>query len=57
MATIFSHPAIALGFSPLFRSALQSKTVLLAGVILTIIPDIDVVGFRLGIPYVTYFWA
>jgi inner membrane protein len=51
MATIFSHPAVALGFSPLFSSALQSKTVLLAGIILTIFPDIDVIGFRLGIPY------
>lgn len=51
MATIFTHPAIALALSPLFGPAIQSKTVLLTGVLLTIVPDFDVVGFRLGIPY------
>ena len=51
MATIFTHPAVALGLSPFFSSVLKSKTVLFAGAVLTIIPDIDVVGFRLGIPY------
>lgn len=51
MATIFTHPVIALALSPLFRSVLQSKKVLLTGIILTIVPDFDVVGFRLGIPY------
>lgn len=51
MATIFTHPVVALGLSPLFKSVRQSKTVLLTGAILTIVPDIDVVGFRLGIPY------
>jgi len=51
MATLFTHPAIALGLSPFFSSALQSKTIVLTGAVLTIIPDIDVVGFRFGIPY------
>lgn len=55
MATIFTHPAVALGLSPLFGSALQSKTGLLTGVILTIVPDFDVVGFRLRIPYAHVF--
>ncbi len=51
MATIFSHPAIALALSPWFRETYQLKSVILAGAILTIIPDIDVIGLRLGIPY------
>lgn len=51
MATIFTHPAIALGLSPFFRSALKSKRILVAAIVLTILPDIDVIGFRLGIPY------
>lgn len=51
MATIFTHPIVALGLSPLFSSVRQSKGVLLTGAILTIIPDFDVVGFWLGIPY------
>lgn len=51
MATIFTHPAIALGLSPLFAPVLRSKTIFFTAVILTIVPDFDVVGFRLGIPY------
>lgn len=51
MATIFTHPIIALGLSPLFKSVRQSKTILLAGAVLTIVPDFDVIGLRLGIPY------
>lgn len=51
MATIFTHPIIAVGLSPFFGQALKSKTVLFAGIILTIIPDLDVIGLRLGIPY------
>ena len=51
MASIFSHPAIALGLKPFFGSVLQSKTILFAGIILTIFPDVDIIGLRLGIPY------
>lgn len=51
MATIFTHPAIALAISPLFGDALKSKKILLVGIFLTIFPDFDVIGLRLGIPY------
>ena len=51
MATIFTHPAIALGLSPLFAPVFRSKRILLMGMILTVIPDLDVIGLRLGIPY------
>jgi inner membrane protein len=42
MPTIFTHPAVAIALRPRH---------LLAASLLTILPDIDVVAFRLGIPY------
>ncbi|MCP4934862.1 MAG: metal-dependent hydrolase [bacterium] len=51
MATIFSHPAIALGLSPWFRDVRNHKKILVTGAILTIVPDLDVIGLYAGIPY------
>jgi inner membrane protein len=51
MATVFSHPAVALGLIPWFRDVRSSKLVVLTGVVLSILPDIDVLAFRIGIPY------
>jgi len=51
MATIFTHPAIALGLFPWFKSIRQSKYILFTGMALTVAPDLDVIGLRLGIPY------
>ena len=51
MATIFTHPIVAIGFSPAIRSIPNWKLILFTGAILTILPDIDVIGYRLGIPY------
>lgn len=42
MPTIFTHPAVAI--------ALRPRHLLVAS-LLTILPDIDVVAFGLGIPY------
>lgn len=42
MPTIFTHPAVAIALRPRH---------LLAASLLTILPDVDVVAFRLGIPY------
>ena len=44
MPTILSHPAVALALRVPGRLALAAG-------ILTILPDIDVIGFPLGIPY------
>ena len=44
MPTILSHPAVAVALRVPRRLAAAS-------VILTILPDIDVLGFRFGIPY------
>ena len=51
MATIFSHPAIAIGLFPWFRDVRNSKKIALTGLALTALPDLDVIGLYLGIPY------
>lgn len=51
MPTVIAHPAAALGLLPWFRGQLFRPAVLVAGMALTVTPDLDVVGFRLGIPY------
>lgn len=48
MPTIISHPAILLALRPAFR---LSSEVLVVGAICSMIPDVDVVGFPLGIHY------
>ncbi len=51
MATIFTHPAVAIGLFPWFSSVRGNKTIILTGLLLTALPDIDVIGLYLGIPY------
>lgn len=55
MATLFTHPAIALGLFPWFRQFRYFKPVLVIGILLTILPDIDVIGFRFDISYAHLF--
>jgi inner membrane protein len=51
MPTIFSHPVVplALGFG--LGKEIVSRRLLLAGVAVSILPDLDVVAFSFGIPY------
>jgi inner membrane protein len=51
MPTIISHPAAAIALLPWFRRQIGRPGVFLTGAILTIAPDLDVIAFRLGIPY------
>lgn len=51
MATVFSHPAVAIALLPWFRSVKNRWQILLIGIVLTVLPDFDVIGLRLGIPY------
>ena len=51
MATIFSHPAVALGLFPWFADVRNHKKILLTGALLTVLPDFDVIGLYAGIPY------
>lgn len=51
MPTILSHPAVPLGLGIALGSAHVSGRLLAAGVLASVVPDLDVVGFRLGIAY------
>lgn len=51
MPTVFTHPAVALALSPFFRRALPGKRWVAAGALLSVLPDFDTIGFRLGIHY------
>lgn len=51
MPTVITHPAVALAASPLLKDVRRKPLVLLSGVALTVLPDLDVVAFGFGIPY------
>ena len=51
MPTILSHPAVPLGLAIALGPANVSGRLLAAGVLASIAPDLDVLGFRLGIAY------
>lgn len=51
MPTVLTHPALAIGLFPWFRSQIGRADILIAGAFLTVAPDLDVIAFRLGIPY------
>jgi inner membrane protein len=50
MPTLISHPAVPLA-AALLGGRKVSGRLLVAGIIGSILPDADVIGFRLGIPY------
>ena len=50
MPTIISHPVVALALIPIFRARPPFKLLLVGG-LLSIVPDLDVAAFNLGIPY------
>jgi inner membrane protein len=51
MASVFSHAVAALGIGACFYRPGTPKRVWVAGALCSIIPDLDVLGFRYGIPY------
>lgn len=51
MPTILSHPAVPLALGVGLGQRLISPRLLIAGVIASIAPDFDTVGFKLGIDY------
>jgi len=55
MATIFSHPLVPLAVGLGLGRATVPGPLLRLGVFLSILPDIDVISFRLGIPYASPF--
>jgi len=55
MPTILTHPAVPLAMALGLGRNVVSKRLLLAGIAVSILPDLDVIGFRIGIPYATEF--
>jgi inner membrane protein len=51
VASVITHPAVALGLAPHFRNPPLGPRVWLLGALCTVIPDIDSLGFWWGIPY------
>lgn len=51
MASIITHPAIPLGFRLAFGRDAVSNRLLLSGVIASVFPDLDSIGYWLGVPY------
>lgn len=55
MPTILSHPAVPLAIGLALGPGLVSRRLLVAGLLASIVPDLDVVAFRLGIEYAHQF--
>ena len=51
MATIISHAVAAAGIAALFPARSLKPRVWIAGAVVSMLPDADVVGFRFGIAY------
>lgn len=51
MPSIVSHPAIPLALTPLLPDELRSPGIVFLGAVCSVLPDLDVVGFRFGVPY------
>jgi inner membrane protein len=51
MLSMVSHPAVPLALAPLLPEGLRSPSVIVLGVVYSVLPDLDVVGFSFGVPY------
>ena len=51
MASAFSHALVALALGKVSRHSVVTGRVLLLGVVCSVVPDLDVIGFRYGIQY------
>ena len=56
MASIFTHPAPALALAAALGSRVIPPRLAAAAVICSLLPDLDVVGFKLGISYAEALW-
>jgi inner membrane protein len=55
MPTVLTHPAVPLALALGVGSGVVSGRLLVAGVFASVLPDLDVVAFRLGIAYASDF--
>jgi inner membrane protein len=56
MASSFSHAVVALSIGSCFYQPRVAKKVWAAGMLCSVLPDVDVIGFRFGIRY-SDFWG
>ena len=49
MCSVLTHPAVPIALATLLPQEALSPTVLLAGVACSVIPDLDVIGFKFGL--------
>jgi inner membrane protein len=55
LPTILTHPAVPLALAWGLGQNVISKRLLAAGIVASVVPDLDVLAFRLGIPYAAEF--
>lgn len=55
MPTVFTHPVVPLAIGAGLGKKIISYPLLMAGVFASILPDLDVVAFKMGIPYAAAF--
>lgn len=55
MPTVLTHPAVPIAISLALGRQTVSRRLLLAGMIASALPDLDVIAFRLGVPYAAEF--
>jgi inner membrane protein len=55
MPTILTHPVVPLALAVGLGSKRIARPLMLAGIIGSVLPDLDVVAFRFGIPYAAEF--
>ncbi len=55
MPSILSHPAVPIALALAAGRARVSTRLLLCGIVASVLPDADVLAFRLGIPYADQF--
>ncbi|HET9484142.1 MAG TPA: metal-dependent hydrolase, partial [Xanthomonadales bacterium] len=51
MPTVLTHPVVAIALAPWLRRHGVDPRVIVTGMLCTLVPDLDVIGLRLGIPY------
>jgi inner membrane protein len=51
MATVLSHPAVPLGLGLVLGSRAVPVALLVMGCVGSVLPDLDAIGFWLGVPY------
>ncbi len=51
MPTLLSHPAVPIAISMAVGSTIIPGRLLAAGILASVLPDLDLIGLRMGIPY------